>query len=121
MTHWILLLFNKKSRHLSSWGNCRDLYTALHCCYAAQEPVGRSSSVGLFAIALVEFINTTSGIDKLLLTGKERVALGADTDLVLGTGGIDFPDFAAGAHDLGRTVIRMDILFHCSLLQIFKS
>ena len=72
-----------------------------------------SSSVGLLAITLVELVNTPCGVDELLLTGKERVALGADTDFVFGTGGFDFPDFAAGADDLCRTVVRMDILFHC--------
>ena len=72
-----------------------------------------TSSVGLLAITLVELVDTTCGIDELLLTGEERVALGTDTDFVFGAGGIDFPDFAAGAHDLGRTVVRMDILFHC--------
>ena len=80
-----------------------------------------TNSVGFLAVTLVEFVDTTSGVNELLLTGKERVALGADTDLVLRTGGIDFPDFAAGAHDLGRTVVRMDILFHSFFLQIFKS
>ena len=72
-----------------------------------------SSSVGLLAIALVELVDTPCGVDELLLAGEERVALGADTDLVFRTGGIDFPDFAAGANDLCRTVVRMDILFHC--------
>ena len=71
-----------------------------------------SSSVGLLAIALVELVDTPCGVDELLLAGEERVALGADTDFVFGTGGFDFPDFAAGADDLCRTVIRMDILFH---------
>ena len=72
-----------------------------------------SSSVGFFAVTLVELVDTPCGVNKFLLTRKERVALGADTDFVFRTGGFDFPDFAASADDLGRTVVRMDILFHC--------
>ena len=79
----------------------------------ADVSVVKSTSVGLLAITFVELVNTARGIDKLLLAGEERVALGADTDLVFRTGGFDFPDLAAGADDLGRTIVRMDILFHC--------
>ena len=78
-----------------------------------------SSSVGLLAIALVELVDTPCGVDELLLAGEERVALGADTDLVFRTGGFDFPDLAASADDLGRTIVRMDILFHCFSPEFF--
>ena len=80
-----------------------------------------TNSVGFLAIAFVELVDTPCGVDKLLLTGKERVALGADTDLVFRTGGFDFPDFAAGANDLCGTVVRMDILFHCFSPELFYS
>ena len=73
----------------------------------------KSTSVGLFAVTLVELFDTPCGINKLLFAGEERVALRADTDFVFGAGGFDFPNFAAGANDLRGTVIRMDILFHC--------
>ena len=80
-----------------------------------------SSSVGFFAVTLVEFVNTTCGINKLLLTGKERVALGTDTDFVFRAGGFDFPDFAAGADDFGGAVVRMDIfLIALSPVIIYK-
>ena len=71
-----------------------------------------SSSVGFFAVTLVELVDTPCGVNKFLLTRKERVALGADTDFVFGTGGIDFPDFAAGAGDSGVTILRMNVFFH---------
>ena len=72
-----------------------------------------------FFVAAVEFIDTTGGIDEFLFTGKEGVALGADTDFVFRTGGLDVPDFAASAGNGGIAVSGMDILFHVLLLTGF--
>ena len=72
---------------------------------------------GLLLVTTVEFVDTTRRVDELLLAGEERVALRADADLVLRTGGLDMPDFAAGAGDDGIFVFRMDILFHFAQLR----
>ena len=76
-----------------------------------------SEQVRLDAVTLLETINTTARVNELLLAGEERVALRADADLVLRTGGLDMPDFAAGAGDDGIFVFRMDILFHFAQLR----
>jgi len=62
---------------------------------------------------LLELINTSAGINKLLLTGKERMTLRAnfntDHAALGGTGG-NF--FAASALDYGFGIVRMDSVFH---------
>ena len=66
----------------------------------------------LHAKTLVEAINTSTGVNQLLLAGIERVALGADfhTNVLLGrTGG---KDIAAGAADGGLFVLGMDTFLH---------
>ena len=62
--------------------------------------------------SLVETINTSTGVNQLLLAGIERVALGADfnTDLLLGGAGGE--GVAASATDGGLLVLRMDAFFH---------
>ena len=62
--------------------------------------------------SLVEPINTSTGVNQLLLAGIERVALGADfnTDLLLGGAGGE--GVAASATDGGLLVLRMDAFFH---------
>ena len=72
---------------------------------------------GLLLVTAVELVNPARRIDELLLAGEERVALRADADLVLRTGGLDMPDFAAGAGDDGIFVFRMNILFHFAQLR----
>ena len=66
----------------------------------------------LFCVTLIELVNTSCGINKLLTAGKERMAFGADTDFELRTGALDVPDFAAGAGNSGITILRMDVFFH---------
>ena len=66
----------------------------------------------LQAKTLVEAINTSTGVNQLLLAGIERVALGADlnTDLLLsGAGSKDVTTVAA---DGGLFVVRMDTFLH---------
>ena len=106
-----MIVLYKKSRHLP-FRNCRDLSSG-------KIFPDKTSSVSFFAVALVEFVDTTGGVNKFLFAGEEGVALGADTDFVFGTGGLDVPDFAASADDLGRTLVRMDILFHCFSPKLF--
>ena len=66
----------------------------------------------LQAESLVETVNTSTGVNQLLLAGIERVALGADfnTDLLLGGAGGE--GVAASATDGGLLVLRMDAFFH---------
>ena len=62
--------------------------------------------------ALVETINTSTGVNQLLLAGIERVALGANfnTDILLGRA--SGKSVTAGATDSGLLVVRMDAFFH---------
>ena len=62
---------------------------------------------------LLELVNTSAGINKLLFAGKERMALRADfnTDhAALSRTGGNF--FAASALDYGFTILRMDSGLH---------
>ena len=70
------------------------------------------TSVLLQAKTLVETINTSTGVNQLLLAGIERVALGADlnTDVLLsGTGS---KSVTTGTADGGLFVLRMDAFSH---------
>ena len=62
--------------------------------------------------SLVETINTSTGVDQLLLAGVERVALGADfnTDLLLGGTGCEH--VATSATDGSLFVVGMDAFSH---------
>ena len=62
--------------------------------------------------SLVETINTSTGVDQLLLAGVERVALRADlnTDLLLGRTGCE--NVAASAADRRLFVVGMDAFSH---------
>ena len=71
-------------------------------------------------VTTVEFVDTAGGVNELLFAGEEGVALGADANLDLGTGGLDVPDFAAGAGDDGILIGRMDVFFHFSVIPIVK-
>ena len=73
----------------------------------------RISSVFLLqAEALVEAINTSTGVNQLLLAGIERVALGADlnTDVLLG--GTGRKDVTTGTANGSLFVIGMDTFLH---------
>ena len=71
-------------------------------------------------VATVELVDTARRIHEFLFAGEEGVALGADTDLVLGTGGLDMPHLAAGASDDRVTVSGMEILFHSLFASCFE-
>ena len=66
----------------------------------------------LTAETLVEALNTSAGVDQLLLTSVERMALGANFDVDLRLGGTSLNDVAARAGDGAVNVVRMDTLFH---------
>ena len=63
--------------------------------------------------ALFESVNTSAGVYKLLLTGKERVALRADFNLDALLCGTGFNLVAASAFDDSLFVFRMDSFLHC--------
>ena len=60
-----------------------------------------------------ELINASAGINELLLTGEERMALRADVyaDLA-GLGGTGNEGLAASADDLGLLIVGMDCFLH---------
>ena len=70
--------------------------------------------------SLLELINTSACINKLLLAGEEGVALGADFNSHLATGGgLGGNGLAAGAADNALFVLRMDSGFHFNLPRFF--
>ena len=62
--------------------------------------------------SLVETINTSTGVNQLLLAGIERVALGADFNTNLLLGGAGGESVATGATDRGLFVLGMDTFLH---------
>ena len=66
--------------------------------------------------SLLELVQTTARIDKLLLAGVEGVALGADFNTHLATlGGARNDSFAASALDDALNVLGMDSVLHFHL------
>ena len=61
---------------------------------------------------LVELLNTAAGVDQLLLAGVEGVALGADFDGDVLTGGAGLNHIAASAADGGLMILGMDAFLH---------
>lgn len=66
----------------------------------------------LFRIALVELVNSSGNVNQLLFAGEEGMAVGADTDFIFFSCGLDVPDFATGADYFCRAIIRMNVTFH---------
>ena len=62
--------------------------------------------------SLIETVNTSTGVNQLLLAGIERVALGADfhTDVALGRAGSE--SVATCTADRGLFVLGMDTFLH---------
>ena len=63
-------------------------------------------------ISLLKSVYTTAGIDQLLLTSKERMALGADFNTDLALSGAGLKSVAAGALYYSFIVIGMDPFLH---------
>ena len=61
---------------------------------------------------LVETIDTSTGVNQLLLAGIERVALGADLNSDLLLGGAGGKGVTAGAANGGLFVVGMDAFSH---------
>ena len=66
----------------------------------------------LQAETLVETINTSTGVNQLLLAGIERVALGADLNADVLLGGAGRKDVATGTANRSLFVIGMDTFLH---------
>ena len=61
---------------------------------------------------LFEPVYTATGINKLLLAGIERMALGADLNTNVLAGGAGLENLAASASDRGGLILGMYVLFH---------
>ena len=70
------------------------------------------TSLLLQAESLVEPINTSTGVNQLLLAGIERVALGADLNADVLLGGAGRKDVATGTANRGLFVLGMDTFLH---------
>ena len=66
----------------------------------------------LQAKTLVEAINTSTGVNQLLLAGIERVALGADLNTNVLLGGTGRKDVATCTADRGLFVFGVDTFLH---------
>ena len=65
-------------------------------------------------VTLLKPIHTSAGINELLFSGKERMALGADFNTDIALSGLRI-DYIAASTGNGRVLIfRMNILLHCS-------
>ena len=62
--------------------------------------------------SLVETINTSTGVNQLLLAGIERVALGADLNADVLLSGAGRKNVATGTANGGLFVIGMDTFLH---------
>ena len=62
--------------------------------------------------SLVETINTSTGVNQLLLAGIERVALGADLDTNFLLSGTGCKSVATSATDRGLFVLGVDTFLH---------
>ena len=91
----------------------------MSCCRKKTQNPRIETDAGVLLIALlaqtvllVEAADTPAGIEHLLLTGEEGVALGTNfhTDILLG--GAGRIDSTASAADGGLLIIRMDSFLH---------
>lgn len=64
------------------------------------------------AEALVEAVNTTTGVNDLLLASVERVAFRANVQVQIATSGVDLEFVTARALDVNSLVLWVDTLFH---------
>ena len=72
-------------------------------------------------VLLAEALNTTRGVDQLLLAREEGVALGADVEMDLVLRRARLERVPAGADDLGGRVHGMDVGLHGSTSVVFRT
>jgi hypothetical protein len=70
------------------------------------------------AVAFLEALNPTSGVNQFLLAGEERVAGGTDFGVDLFEGRTGLERVSAQTFDRNLVVHRVDSFFHLFLLQI---
>ncbi len=81
----------------------------------------RCELLGFDIVAFLESVNTTAGVDKLLLARKERMAVGANIHAKVFLGGGSLNNFAACATDRRLLILGMNTLFHsCHLFIKYK-
>ena len=71
--------------------------------------------------SLVETVNTSTGVNQLLLAGIERVALGADFDLDVLLGRTGSKNVTTSTTDGGLFIVRMDAFSHVVHLFLLSS
>jgi len=83
-----------------------------------QNPLSYPKSPGdfLHAVSLLESFHPAGGIDQLLLSGKERMAGGADFGADFRLGGTALEGVAAQAFHRHFLILGMDSFFHIFLL-----
>jgi len=99
--------------------------TKKHCFAVLSDGSARRMYIGLLGThfeTLLELVYTTASVNKLLLTGEERMALGADVHAKLtvcitlrGASGYSFTASATNGYFF---ILRMDSVFHCFHLYI---
>jgi hypothetical protein len=90
-------------------------------CLSLHFFAGELTALEETAELLVELVNATGGIDDLLLTGIERMAVRAyfNVEVVFAHRGFSHKNHAARAGHFNVGIRWMDILFHCE--SFFKS
>ena len=73
---------------------------------------GSPDSVVTHIITLLESVNASAGVNKLLLAGEERMAVGANIYAHIALRGASFVGCAAGTSDYTRLIVGMDSLLH---------
>ena len=72
----------------------------------------RRELLGFDIVAFLESVNTSAGIDELLLAREERVAVGANIHTKVFLGGRRLKRSAASALYRGGLIVGMDSLLH---------
>jgi hypothetical protein len=73
------------------------------------------------AVAFVEALDATCGIDKFLLTSKERVACRADFHVDVAHGGSSLEGVATRTSNLGKFVGRVNVFFHNDIMATLQA
>ena len=89
------------------------------CRLCTRKNVRMTISVFANIITLLESVNTSAGINELLLAGKERMAIGADIYTKVFGGGSGLKGSAAGTLNNGGLVVGMDSLLH-NIFHLFR-
>jgi len=78
----------------------------------AEKRESERRSLGFDAVSSLEALDTAGGVDDLLLSGVQGMAVGANLDMDFGARGAGLDPEAAGAHDCALLVCWMNSFFH---------